>query len=161
MPWRGRLVNSAGTNPPRLLCGRTVLWSMHPCLDHPPGLSDGRNRCSLRHSSRKRPLKLSSNLFCCGCPGRCNATDGGSHLTQSACRADRCWRTEICWPKPAAAFRHRTLSLTTPSMAARDARLSSRTTRRPDSEVSMMHAKHFPAVVVDHVQHSEPAAAGQ
>ena len=38
--------------------------------------------------------------------------DGGSHLAQIACRADGCRRMDICWPKPAAASRHRTLSLT-------------------------------------------------
>ncbi len=36
--------------------------------------------------------------------------DGGSHLAQIACRADGCRRIDICWPKPAAASRHRTLS---------------------------------------------------
>ena len=33
---------------------------------NPPRLE---NRCSLRHSSRKRPLKLSTNSFCWGLPG--------------------------------------------------------------------------------------------
>ena len=47
------------------------MWSLGVVVD-PPGLDDLSasfrllNRCSLRHSSRRRPMKLSAKPFCCG-----------------------------------------------------------------------------------------------
>jgi hypothetical protein len=60
---------AAGVSPFRLVCGRAVLSSLlHASMIR---RAAGRlpNNCSLRHSSRNRPLKFSTNPFCCGLPG--------------------------------------------------------------------------------------------
>src|SRR5690606_27329973 len=58
--------------------------------------------------------------------------------------ADRCRRVETCWPKPAAASRHRTLSLTIMPGLPRCAisSVNSRTTLRPEIEDSGTAARH-------------------
>lgn len=47
--------------------------------------------------------------------------DGGSHLAQYTCSVGTCRRLETCWPNPAAASPHRTLSLTSIAALARSA----------------------------------------
>jgi hypothetical protein len=71
--------------------------------------------------------------------------DDGGHLDQKDITADHPRRKETCWPFPAAASQHRTLSLTTViglAMRSMIALSSSRATRAPDSEVSATSATH-------------------
>ena len=70
--------------------------------------------------------------------------DDGSHLDHKIISADHIRRNEICWPVPAAASQHRTLSLTIIPGLPRWAInfVSSRTTRRPEIEVSGTAARH-------------------
>ncbi len=64
-------------------------------------------RCSLRHSSRKRPLKLSTKPFCVGLPGAmyCHSTSCPCCQVRIALTAARNWCSiASCWharPAPA------------------------------------------------------------
>ena len=64
------IANCSGVKSPSELCGRSVLYSMRHCSITRRAWAIVRNQCSFRHSSRKRPLKLSMYAFSIGFPGR-------------------------------------------------------------------------------------------
>ena len=65
----------------KLVWGQTAKAGVRPAgiIVEPPGFNDPPchckppNTCSLRHSLRKRPLRLSTKAFWTGCPARCSA----------------------------------------------------------------------------------------
>jgi hypothetical protein len=77
----GRFTKAAGVSPFRLVRGRAVLSPLlHASMIR---RAAGRvpNRCSFRHSSRNRPLKLSTNPLCCGLPGAMSSFSSIAQVT--------------------------------------------------------------------------------
>jgi len=64
----GRLIEP-GAGPFNAECGRTSLWLRCQLANTARACQSEVNRVSFRHSSRRRPMKLSANAFCCGLPG--------------------------------------------------------------------------------------------
>src|SRR5262249_55176287 len=60
--------NSLGVRPPREPCSRSSLYCSFHWLMIVLAVLRFVNQFSLRHSSRKRPLKLSTKQFCTGLP---------------------------------------------------------------------------------------------
>src|SRR6185437_6921865 len=63
------LAYSSGVRYPRLLCGRSALYSSRQRWTFRRASLRLANQFALRHSSRNRPLKLSTYPFCMGRPG--------------------------------------------------------------------------------------------
>ena len=67
-------MNSSGIMYSSELCGRAVLYSTRRSSTVSRPCSSVMNRCSFRHSSLNRPLKLSMYAFSTGFPGVMNAS---------------------------------------------------------------------------------------
>jgi hypothetical protein len=67
---RPLLENSAGVRSSKELCGRLSLKSVRHCSSFLRVSSMSKKTSTFKHSSRKRPLKLSTNPFSTGLPGR-------------------------------------------------------------------------------------------
>jgi len=61
--------NSSGVMYPKLLCGRSPLYTSLYDSIFSLALAMVWNQLAFRHSSRRRPLKLSTRPFCIGRPG--------------------------------------------------------------------------------------------
>jgi hypothetical protein len=134
-----RRANSRGAKYPKLLCGRSSLYSSL----HAPILSRASNKfanqLAFKHSSRNFPWKLSTYPFCIGRPG--------SMCTNSIFRSTA--HARICRDVNSGPLSHRIASGTPRSATPRSAtprsatiRSSSRVTRRLAKLVSTSSARH-------------------
>ena len=64
-----RRANSRGAKYPKLLCGRSSLYSSFHAAIFARASNKFPNQLAFRHSSRNFPWKLSTNVFCTGRPG--------------------------------------------------------------------------------------------
>jgi hypothetical protein len=61
--------NSLGVRYPKLLCGRSSLYSLRHAVIFLRASNKFWNQLTAKHSSRSRPWKLSTCAFCVGLPG--------------------------------------------------------------------------------------------